>query len=110
MSSLFDLFPRPPRLSQASRYRDVETTTRTTPGGEVTYLRRRFIPAPHTLARIGAVVVQPDDRPDRLAYRAYGDAERAWQLADANGAMDLDELVREPGRVLVVATKDPEGR
>jgi hypothetical protein len=37
-------------------------------------------------------VVVAGERLDRIAFAELGDAELAWQIADANGAMDPDEL------------------
>lgn len=45
--------------------------------------------------------VESNDRLDLLAYRYLGDPHRYWRIADANGEVDLADLL-EPGRVLAI--------
>ena len=40
-----------------------------------------------------------DERLDLLAYAFYGNPEKFWLIADANDAMDPEDLL-EPGRTL----------
>jgi hypothetical protein len=63
-------------------------------GRTVGYLRRRVVPPPESLSQIGSHVVAPGEegRPDLIAAKEIGSAEMWWQLADANRAMDPDEL------------------
>jgi nucleoid-associated protein YgaU len=58
----------------------------------VPYVRRRFIPAPQTIAAAGRHVVSAQDRPDLLAARYLGDALLYWRIADANAVVDPHEL------------------
>jgi hypothetical protein len=84
-----------------SRYQGIPTATHSSPDGRrVTYVRRRFLPHPEDLTRIGEHVVRPGDRLDRIAGQEFGDAEQSWRIADANRVMDPDELTTEPGRHL----------
>ena len=74
-----------------SRYAKVETVEVAAPSGGTTIAlkRRRLTPAtgdPHT--------VVSGERLDVLADDAYGDATRFWHIADANTALEADELVR----------------
>jgi hypothetical protein len=86
-----------------SRYQGLPTGTFVSPDGrKVTYVRRRILPQPEDLTQIGTYLVRAGDRLDRVAGQEFGDAERGWQLADANGAMDPDELTAVPGRSLRV--------
>jgi hypothetical protein len=88
-------------FSMTSRYQGLPTATYVSPDGrKVAYVRRRFLPHPEDLTQIGEYRVLPVDRLDRVAGKEFGDAERAWQIADANGAMDTDELTAVPGRTL----------
>jgi hypothetical protein len=81
-------------FSITSRYAGLPTTTYRLPDGRaVTYVRRRFLPQPQDLSLLREHVVVAGERLDRIAFAELGDAELAWQIADANRAMDPDELV-----------------
>lgn len=82
-------------FSITSRYNGVPTATL----GDVTYVRRRFLPQPDELARIGEHVVAVGERLDHIAAKEFGDPEQAWRIADSNRAMDPEELA-VPGRRL----------
>ncbi len=91
-----------------SRYALTETATMTMPDGtEVRYLRRRFLPQPESLAEIGSRTTVQGDRLDLIAYRELGDAEQAWRVADANGAMMPADVPLPIGRRLRITL--PEG-
>jgi hypothetical protein len=91
------------RFSSNSRYFDVETTTTVAADGrDIVHLRRRFAPQPDALSTIGRHVVAEGERIDNVAAAEVGDATAWWQLADANGANDPEELVEQPGTVLRV--------
>lgn len=74
-------------------------------GRTIRYKRIRFIPdTGGTGAGTGAGTVpyrvQPDDRPDLVAYKTAGDPELFWRLCDANRVMRPDELTEEPGSLI----------
>ena len=85
-------------ITRDSRYAGAGTAVIRIDGREVTYLRTRFITPP-----VGgyAHTVTGDERLDIIAYRYYGDPARFWRIADANDAMDPEELL-ELGRTLVI--------
>lgn len=84
-----------------SRYHTVPTTMHTTADGRsVACLRRRFLPRPEELTVVGEYIVAAGDRLDCIAARYYGDPEQSWRIADANRAMNPDELTAVPGRHL----------
>lgn len=83
---------------RGSRYEtiaDAETLGRD--GRAIRYKRMRFIPE---VASGRSQKVRDDDRPDLLAYRALGDAEQFWRLADVDRTLRPSELTREPGRAV----------
>jgi len=68
----------------------------------IQYLSRRFIPRDATETHYAAQEVQPGDRPDLLAFRAYGDPLSYYHIADYNLSMNPFTLTTTPGRLLVV--------
>lgn len=90
-----------PRFPPGSRYARTEITQLARSGAPpIAYLRRRFVPAPESLGEHGAHVVAQGERPDQIAAAAYGDPLQAWQICDANRALNPDELTVRPGRRL----------
>ena len=84
-----------------SRYYGTAQQQLTLPDGQVVvYLARRFVPRPDSLADLGSYTVRPMDRIDLIAYRALGDPQLSWRIADANGAMSPEELETPVGRRL----------
>jgi hypothetical protein len=99
--------PFPPN----SRYASVAIAKVQAPDGTVrVHLRRRFVPAPERFATLREHVVVHGERLDQIAARDLGDPELWWRLADANGAVRPDELVREAGaRLRITAQEDLPG-
>jgi hypothetical protein len=92
-------------FAPTSRYYGLPTATTTLSDGRVvTWVRRRFLPQPQTLTQIGSHVVQPGEvgRLDLIAAREIGSAPMWWQLADAAGAMDPDDVAATAGTALRV--------
>lgn len=58
----------------------------------IAYVLRRFIPQLRDIAIARDHVVQSGERPDLLAWQAFGDAELYWRIADANLVFDPFEL------------------
>jgi hypothetical protein len=86
-----------------SRYYNLESATLTTPEGEeITYKRRRFLPRGEDLPLLMEVTVTQGDRLDNITARTLGDAEAFWRVADANNAMNPDDLTAEPGKSIRV--------
>jgi hypothetical protein len=95
-------------ISPTSRYAGVPTATYASPGGrEVVYLRRRFVPAPETLATVREHIVALGERLDVIAAHQLDDPEQFWRIADANRALRPEELTERPGRRLRITL--PEG-
>jgi hypothetical protein len=91
-----------------SRYANVATATMTASDGRtITYLRRRFVPQPSSLASVGEYTVVQGDRLDLLANQFFGDPELFWRICDGNGAVRPEELTDVEGAVLQVTL--PEG-
>ena len=85
---------------RGSRYEPVpEAQILTSEGRTIRYNRVRFIPeTPGSLAQR----VNQGDRLDLITYRIYKDPEQFWRICDANLALLPEELVEEPGRVLLI--------
>jgi hypothetical protein len=99
--------PPPPPVSPTSRYANVGTATFVRPDGtEVSYLHRRFIPAPERFSTVGEHRVGDEERLDVITAQLLGDPTQFWRLCDANLAMRPEEL-EQPDRVLRVTL--PEG-
>ena len=95
-------------FSPLSRYALTETATfKTDAGVPIVYLRRRFLPAPESLALLQLVEVQAGDRIDNVAARFLGDPEQFWRICDANRALQPESLVERPGRLLRITL--PQG-
>jgi len=66
------------------------------------YVRRRFIPAPSTLAIAARHVVSALERPDLLGAKHLGDPLLYWRIADANAFVDPNELTDTLGRRVAI--------
>jgi hypothetical protein len=83
-----------------SRYHGVPTTSiESADGAAVTYLKRRFAPAPEAFATMRYRRVTQGERLDQIAAAEVGNPEAFWMLTDANGAIWAEEL-EEPGKTL----------
>ena len=86
-------------IFKGSRYQGVKVYTVTGPGGQsVAAFAIRYIPATpagfyHTFTG--------DQRLDLIANQYYRDPQKFWLIADANTAMDPEDLL-EPGRQLLI--------
>ena len=99
---IFEQFP------PNSRYHGIAIKTYTRPDNSaVVYLARRFVPPPEDFSLLQEHSVAEGDRLDNLAARYFGDPELFWRLADANNAMQPEELTSEIGRRLRITL--PEG-
>lgn len=76
-------------------------------GSTVTYLRRRFVPAPESLALLQWHRVVQNDRLDTIAASYLGDPEQFWRVCDANRALRPEELTETIGTQLRITL--PEG-
>jgi hypothetical protein len=84
-----------------SRYNGVPTATvMAADGTTITYVTRRVVPQPDSLATLQTITIRDGDRLDRLAGQFLGDPTAFWRICDANGAIDPDTLTDTPGRSL----------
>jgi hypothetical protein len=91
-----------------SRYYGIETVTvHLSTTRSITFLRRRFVPAPERFTTLYEHVVQDGERLDQVAAAELGDPEAFWRIADANAAMRPEELCETAGRRLRITL--PEG-
>ncbi|MEM9293216.1 MAG: hypothetical protein AAGD01_16155 [Acidobacteriota bacterium] len=71
-------------------------------GRRIIYQRRRFLPQGSLQPTMQEVTVTEGTRLDLVAYQTLGDPEQYWRIADANNAMDPEDLVAYPGRRLKI--------
>lgn len=93
-----------------SRYYGSKTLSYVAPNGQtITYLVRRFVPAPGApnFATVARHTVRQGDRLDLIAAKYLGDPLMFWLICDANGAIRPNELVETPGTVLNITM--PQG-
>jgi hypothetical protein len=91
-----------------SRYYGIETTTLKSAGGQIqAYLRRRFLPPSERFALLLEHKVVDGERLDNIAAKHMDDPEAFWRIADANWAMQPEELTATIGRSLRITL--PEG-
>jgi len=102
MQTLMQFIGLQPSLFPAnSRYSGLETSTLTTADGvSISYVKRRFLPQPGSMAQVQSYTVIQGDRLDVIAGRYFGDAEQFWRICDANGAMRPGDLTATPGQAL----------
>jgi nucleoid-associated protein YgaU len=93
-----------------SRYYGASTLSYVSPTGEtIAYLTRRIVPQPGApnFATVAQHTVRQGDRLDLIAAKYLGDPLIFWLICDANGAIDPQDLVASPGKVLNITT--PQG-
>jgi hypothetical protein len=91
-----------------SRYYGLPTTTiERADGTRIVYVRRRFVPPPERFELLLEHTVAEGERLDHIAARYLGDPEQYWRIADANAAMQPDDLVSNPGERVRITL--PEG-
>lgn len=91
-----------------SRYQEIEKAEfKTEDGRIIPYIRRRFVPRPERFELIVEHTVTEGDRLDNIAANLLGDPELFWRIADANNAMQPEELLETIGRKLKITL--PEG-
>jgi hypothetical protein len=98
-------------LDPTSRYYTLATATyEDKQRGEITYIRRRFLPKQTALPTIAEVTVAENDRLDLIAARTLGPPDQFWRVCDANNAMNPFALTDHVGRTLrIVAPQFQEG-
>ena len=88
-------------FAPSSRYFNIETARFVnSDGSEIVYLRRRFLPDPRTIIVLTEHSVTEGDRLDNVTAQYLGDPEQFWRVADANQAMQPEDLTTEVGRRL----------
>jgi hypothetical protein len=64
------------------------------------YLQRRFLPPLESFTALQQHTVSQNERLDHIAFRYLGNPEQFWRIADANTAMNADDLTRTAGRLI----------
>jgi nucleoid-associated protein YgaU len=92
----------------SSRYNGLNVLQHRQPDGrEVAYLERRFLPDPSNFADLTKHTIQLGDRMDNIAFKYLGDPEQYWRIADANAAMQPEDLTAIIGDQIRITL--PEG-
>jgi hypothetical protein len=89
-----------------SRYGGVGTLEIDTGDGRVTYLARRWVPAPRKDQLVRDVALRIGERIDNFTARTLADPLQFWRVCDASLVMDPFEVTDEVGDELSV----PVGR
>jgi hypothetical protein len=91
-----------------SRYHSVELAElKSADGTVISYIGRRFVPPAEKFELLQEHVVTEGERLDHVAARYLGDPEQFWRIADANNAMQPEELTETIGVSLRITL--PEG-
>lgn len=86
-------------FSPSSRYIHTEIITVENESGEkIACIKRRIIPSVDHYFVLQKHILTEDERPDLLAHKYLNDAEKFWQIADANNVIHPAELTGEPGK------------
>ena len=95
--------PSTPFVPQSRYYGVPLALVHTRPGDPgIPYVRRRFIPAPETIATAAQHIVGAQERPDLLGAKYLGDPLLYWRVADANAVVDPNELTDTLGRRVAI--------
>lgn len=79
-----------------SRYTSIPTARYDFPDGrEVVYLLRRFLPDAEKATVLAEHLVTQSERLDNITARYLGDPEQFWRVADANNAMQPEDLTND---------------
>jgi hypothetical protein len=93
---------------ETSRYNGIEKAEFKTPEGKtIVYVRRRFLPPPERFELLQEHAVTEGERLDHITAKYLDDPEQFWRVADANNAMQPEELTQTIGRRLRITL--PEG-
>ncbi len=97
-----------PSFPPDSRYHGLETAQWSRADGTtLTYVKRRFIPAPENYAVTQLHTVAEGDRVDNLAGKYLSDPQQYWRLCDGNGALRPADLTATLGAIIRITM--PEG-
>ena len=95
-------------FTSTSRYYGTDTETLSTADGTtIVYLKRRFLSSPDRFQLLQEHTVMQAERLDNIAAKFLGDPELFWRIADANGAMRPEDLVKTVGTKLKITL--PQG-
>lgn len=99
--------PVPLSYPPSSRYYGLDTAIlEGADGRQIIYLRRRLVPPPERFALLREHVVVQGDRLDLIAAANIGDPTQWWRIADANRALDPEDLIESGKRLRITL---PEG-
>lgn len=88
-------------LDSSRYYKQESVVTSTKNGRQVKAITLRKLPS--VLGK--SVTVKGNDRLDIIAFRQYDNSTMFWHIADANTELDVNNLIRETGRLIKVPEK-----
>ena len=95
-------------FAPTSRYASLPVATYTTSnGGQIAYVRRRFLPQPGTFNLLLTHTVTDSDRLDNVTNQYLDDPQQFWRICDANDVMSPFELTDTVGRTIRITL--PQG-
>lgn len=91
----------------SSRYFNLENATLRVTEADgsqrlVVYKRRRFLPGRDQSTTLIEHSIKDGERLDNITAAYLGDPFSYWQVCDANGVLDPEDLVAEPGRLIKI--------
>jgi hypothetical protein len=88
-------------FTRTSRYYGLPIEQLELPDGTlVSYVSRRFLPAPENFQTLQLHTVTQGERLDNIAATYLGDPTLYWRICDANGTMRPGDLTDVPGQTL----------
>ncbi|MDH4273641.1 MAG: hypothetical protein OEW08_01240 [Gammaproteobacteria bacterium] len=95
-------------FEHTSRYFQISTSSyKSKDGREIAYKRRRFLPQGEKIPLMVELRLGSGERLDLITAKTLGDPQQYWRIADANNAMQPENLTAEADASLRVPVPQP---